>query len=1244
MYDIEERVSTNEQVLIIDPEEMRIIDASQSELDFLGYTKTELYHLPVQKVDINFDLQTLTAAFKTIITSKEQQAIFPTRHQTKNGNIFDVEVHLKCFEKRNKSYISARVDIKSALKQAQEELKFNSLLFDNISDAVIATDRNRIVTKWNRFAEKLLGWKKEEVLGKSTDDFVVIDYIDTSFSEINKTLETERFWKGEIRTTKKNGETILALLSSSLYLDDEGSVAGVLTVIRDISERNNLEVQLTALNEKLNQKYTLATQELSGILERITDGFIAFDKHWNIVYINHNAAVSFNKELSELIGYNVWKQFPPLINTPVYNLFHHALNEQRVININNPIELFNKCFQGVIYPSDDGISVFFQDITERKKAESALIDRLEQFRTIVNQAHEAIWMVDENSITTYVNDIALQLLGYSEDELLNRPALQLVLQEYEAKASEVISKSINGSSEKLVIGLRKRDGSPIYMHANTSPIFKGGKFKGIIAMLLDLTSMKEAEEKYSSSEKKFQALFENSYDGIALLSETGIILNVSPSVEKIIGLTAKELIGTTRLDYIHPEDIQIVFETFKEVLQHPERTLSVQYRAIMPDKSEKWLECTYSNLLNEPAVQAMVLNYRDITSNKTTENKLRESEARYKKALWLGKLGHWEYTYADNQLFLSEELYAMYDVHKINAEPNFALFVKYIHPEDKAKVEEEMNDAIANGKIIDLIHRIVLDNGEIKYIHQVADVVFDNDGKAIKIAGMVQDVTIQQQTEQQLITSEKNFRALFEQNPIPMWMVDVPSLNFIEVNEAVTKKYGYSREEFLQMNVRDLSPNTPNEFLEELNANFITNRTIEKVAEHRLKNGQSIFVKLHLGRFLFNGRYVRLVAGRDITKEILFEKQLKESQEQLIESQRIAHIGSWEISFRKGDNLINCPIKCSDESHRIFDEVKCEGMSFKNFSSKIHPNDKDKVEDWFKRASNHEAVESLIYCICINNVIKWVQQDAKIVTDQVPGKFKMYGSIKDITLLKENEIKIEKISEERELLIAELTNSINDLKQFTFITSHNFRAPLSNLVGLLNLVDYNGMTEENKAIFKMFQTSTGQLNKTINDLIQILIIKNSTNVSVVDNDLQLMVTEYMDMLSLDVNDQNMVIDLNLEVPYITYNKAYLQSILINLMSNAIKYRSPKRELVISINTHYNQRGEVVLEVADNGLGINLHRHSKQIFGLYQRFHHNYHGEGLGLFIVKSQINALGGSIEVESEEDKGTRFIITFVK
>lgn len=244
----------------------------------------------------------------------------------------------------------------------------------------------------------------------------------------------------------------------------------------------------------------------------------------------------------------------------------------------------------------------------------------------------------------------------------------------------------------------------------------------------------------------------------------------------------------------------------------------------------------------------------------------------------------------------------------------------------------------------------------------------------------------------------------------------------------------------------------------------------------------------------------------------------------------------------------------------------------------------------------------------------------------------------------QRDITEEKLKEkEREQLIKELTLNNSDLKQFSYITSHNLRAPLSNLTGLLNLLeDIDIQDKELKEIISGFERSTQQLNDTVNDLVNVIIIKDKPSIEREPIVIREVFENILNQLNFMITNLNPVIEIDVEkVTTLQVNKSYFESILLNLTTNALRYHEPSRQLKITF-TARNQGKETQLCFKDNGLGIDLKRHKEKVFGLYQRFHDNPDSKGLGLYLVKSQVESMGGSIGIESEVGIGTTFTITF--
>lgn len=236
-----------------------------------------------------------------------------------------------------------------------------------------------------------------------------------------------------------------------------------------------------------------------------------------------------------------------------------------------------------------------------------------------------------------------------------------------------------------------------------------------------------------------------------------------------------------------------------------------------------------------------------------------------------------------------------------------------------------------------------------------------------------------------------------------------------------------------------------------------------------------------------------------------------------------------------------------------------------------------------------------------------------------------------------------KQEKEKEQLIRELTQNNKDLKQFSYITSHNLRAPLSNLIGLLNLIEDIPITDsELLEIISGFNKSTHLLNDTINDLVKIIVIKDQISIQKELVSITEVLEHVFNQLQFQIEQSEPILKLNFDsIETIYTNKAYLESILMNLLTNSIKYKSQSKRLKISISTK-EVNNKTVLKFKDNGIGIDLERNSEHVFGLYQRFHDYPDSKGLGLYLVKSQIESLGGNITIESEVNKGTQFTLTF--
>ena len=256
----------------------------------------------------------------------------------------------------------------------------------------------------------------------------------------------------------------------------------------------------------------------------------------------------------------------------------------------------------------------------------------------------------------------------------------------------------------------------------------------------------------------------------------------------------------------------------------------------------------------------------------------------------------------------------------------------------------------------------------------------------------------------------------------------------------------------------------------------------------------------------------------------------------------------------------------------------------------------------------------------------------------IHGEWKWLLSILDIDFIKRKEIELQEITKE-------LRKKNNELEKFAYITSHNLRAPVVNLISLTELQKETNLTQElQDEIHQNIHDCVRQLDNTLNDLVEIVASQSGKPAKSEDLDLKTELNIVIKTIENQIRSSGAKIEVNFPNDLkIHFPRHYLHSILLNLFTNAIKYKSQDRNLVISLKTREG-KDFTQFFFSDNGIGINLDKYGNKIFGLYQRFHSNIEGKGLGLYIIKSQIEAMDGKIEVDSLPEVGTTFCIYFKK
>jgi PAS domain S-box-containing protein len=262
------------------------------------------------------------------------------------------------------------------------------------------------------------------------------------------------------------------------------------------------------------------------------------------------------------------------------------------------------------------------------------------------------------------------------------------------------------------------------------------------------------------------------------------------------------------------------------------------------------------------------------------------------------------------------------------------------------------------------------------------------------------------------------------------------------------------------------------------------------------------------------------------------------------------------------------------------------------------------------------------------------QWEFKLVTDDAGNLLEILCIGHDITslVIRQHEL---------QTLVDVTADQNKKLLNFTYIISHNIRSHVANIIGIIELND-DGTSEEKEIGWSMIKKSIVGLDATIQNLNEVINIQTNVNLPLKKVYLRKELDKIIDSIIVLFEKGNTTISYDFdESAYLITNPAYLESIVLNLITNALKYQSPKRALEIGLSMYTEKEHQVII-FCDNGIGINLDQNGDKIFGMYKTFHGNVDAKGMGLFIVKNQIEALGGKIEIDSEVDKFTTFKMFF--
>jgi len=841
------------------------------------------------------------------------------------------------------------------------------------------------------------------------------------------------------------------------------------------------------------------------------------------------------------------------------------------------------------------------------------------------------WEMDINTGITQWTDMLYEIHEVSRDfDHNNVNGIAFYHPDYRVVIREAISQAIGENKPFDVIC------KFVTAKGNLRWVRSTGKRIGnrLLGSFQDITELKQKQ-------LKFEGIFNSSMSFIGFLNPEGILLEANDTALQMAGLTREDVVGKyfwdcywwqiskktqaeLRANFMHAAaGKEVVYEVDVWIANQNSITILFSLRPVLDDLGN---------------VIYIIPEGRPIDELVSTRN-------RYKSVLEGTNVGTWIWNVQTGETVFNERWAEMigYSLEELNP-ISINRWVELAHPDDLAESNRRLQLCFERREeFYEMEARMKHKDGHWVWVFDTGKVFsWTPDGMPLMMYGTHQDITTRKKREIELAYQKSLLSNLYELSPIGISLIDYETGTFIDVNKKLQDLLGYSKNELLLRRYWDLTPEAYNvkeqEALDQMEqSGFYV--AFEK--EYIRKDGSRIPVLVR-GLVIRDLNEKKLIWSfiQDISKEKEAEWKLREAitklQAVLDASTQVSIIatdpsgtitlfnsGAEQMLGYRTSEIIGL---CNPEIIHAKEEIQSHGKTLEEEFG-IRTEDFDVIV--FKPKLGRPETKEWTY----------IRKDGSrfpvlLSVTSIKEQDELVGYLcvaTDITELKKAQSEIESL--------LEITKEQNDrLQNFAHIVSHNLRSHSAGISGLFELLKLEEPDYFNsKELLQVMEKGAENLKTTIDDLTDIVKI-NLVTVNFQCINLSEVIAKNIESLHSMIKESKFEIynEISNDV-WVSGVPAFIDSIVLNLFTNAIKYRAKERSGFLKITA--NKGGEFMeLTLKDNGLGIDLEKHGNKLFGMYKTFHNNEDSRGVGLYITKNQIERMGGKIEVQSEVNKGTEF------
>ncbi len=1041
------------------------------------------------------------------------------------------------------------------------------------------------------------------------------------------------------------------------------------------TEKRHTRERLDALREVHNalqqkeKRLRRIMHKMEILLNNSHQGYVLLDKESRVVSFNHMSDdVTFawlGMQLQE--GKSILDYAPPDLRDAMRHFVREAMNGTPMVRERKtPERMGDRWFRLRYDPvrDDNGIVEYvllsYIELTEEVKLRLTLEEKERQalvtqqriveseanLKAIIDNSHAYVYSLDrEYRYITFNEPLARKVKAVFGHDLQRGENAMAILTD----PNEIEEYKTN--YDKALAGQRVQSVKEFHLHGNTlyheytlSPIQTEQGVIGLSCFVIDITERVRTEELLQHSVEQLQRSAQRRIDilnalpaNIALLDHNGVIVSVNKAWREFAmdneAPDADAYIGINYFDVCTPmndadTDGALVAKGLSDVIDGRALTFSHEY-ACHSSTEKRWFRVEITPL-NGHAQNGVVVMHINITDRKLKEEELRASNELYDLVSLATNDTVWDWNLATNELWMNENLTNTFG-HR-SGTMTLADWESHIHPDDLQRVLSTLNNSLQNRKPVwEGEYRYLHANGDVVYVYDRGYVIFDSNGQPLRMVGAMQDITERVKQEESIRRSEAHLKESQRVARIGSWQMGMrttdPSSNPVTWSDETYRLFGHppgafepSYEKYLaQVHPDDLArvvKTVETAFAQRGNLDYETRivlpdgdvriiyaradieydsaanpvslvGTVQDITDRKRAEQVETEMQLRL-KAIFNGTTDAILLTDDF------------GQYQQVNPAAVRMLGYTEDEFRE-KFVTDLVVSVTVDETNLWDEFQKDGSQ--------------------------------------TGVIELRRKDGNIICCHYNAKANILPGLHvsiltDITERKQAEL-------EREQLTSELIEKNKGLEQFAYIVSHNLRAPVANIVGLSNILMRSDLqTLKRHEMMVSLNKSVVKLDDVIRDLNTTLQLKNASLEKAEPVSLKETIDDIVTSLEQTMMKENALVEMHLQVDEVKTIRTYLYSVLQNLITNSLKYRKTDVTPVISIESCF-KNDKLVITYTDNGLGMDLSKVGDKVFGMYKRFHNHVDGKGMGLFMVKTQVETLGGKIFIDSKLNEGTTFTIT---